>query len=94
MLHTATHHRLVIVDVLDLETGDETGRSVAVECWYIIERQDDYGADADGRRGVPCEDVTVLDMYLNPSHRLNAEQMEQVLDDARRMVEKGEHDRP
>ena len=87
MLHTATHHRLVVVDVLD--DGMETGRSVAVECWYIIERQDDYGADADGRRGVPCEDVTVLDMWLNPCHNLNSSQVEQVLDDARRLVERG-----
>ena len=87
MLHTATHHKLVVVDVLD--DGIETGRSVAVEVWYAIERQDDYGADADGRRGVPIEDITVLDMYINPSHRLNAEQMEQVLTDARRLVERG-----
>ena len=93
MRHTATHHKLVVIDVLD-SIGEPMGRSVAVECWYIIERQDDYGADADGRRGVPSEDITVLDMWLNPCHNLNSSQVEQVCDDARRLVEKGEHDRP
>ena len=89
MLHTATHHRLVIVDVLD-SIGEPMGRSVAVEVFFITEGPYTYGEDADGRRGEQgCYDITVLDMYLNPSHRLNAEQMEQVLDDARRLVERG-----
>jgi hypothetical protein len=85
----ATHHKIVLVEVLD-SVGDPMGRAVAVEVFYATERYE-YGADADGRRGVPCEDVTVLDVYANPAALagLNSEQVEQVLDDARRIVEKG-----
>ena len=86
---TATHHKLVVVDVLD-SIGEPMGRSVAVEVFYITEGPYTYGEDADGRRGEQgCYDITVLDMYLNPCHHLNAEQMEQVLTDARRLVERG-----
>ena len=86
---TATHHKLVVVDVLD-SIGEPMGRSVAVEVFYITEGPYTYGEDADGRRGEQgCYDTTVLDMYLNPCHHLNSEQVEQVLGDARRMVEKG-----
>ena len=91
MLHTATHHRLVIVDVLD-SIGEPMGRSVAVEVFYITEGPYTYGEDADGMRGEQgCYDITVLDLFANPAALagLNSAQVEQVLDDARLIVEKG-----
>lgn len=85
-----THHRLVLVDVLDPATGFDIGLSVAVEVFFVTEKYE-YGADADDRQGVPCEDVTVLEVYANPSalHGLSEAQVQQVKDDAARIVEKG-----
>ena len=87
---TTTGHRLVLVDVLNTETHEETGRSVAVECFYVTEKYE-YGADADGDRGERREDVTVLEIYAPPGalHGLSDAQVHQVYDTARQMVEGG-----
>lgn len=89
-MKTVTDHGVVLVDVLDTD-GCETGRSVAVEVWWATEYYDD-GADADGRRTTPWQCTDVLDMYINPAlcATLNSAQVEQCLDSAARMIERGQ----
>lgn len=89
-MNTTTDHGVVLVDVLDAD-GYETGRTVAIECWWVTERDGSYGEDADGNRGVTVETVTVLDLYINPAALagLNSAQVEQILDNAAKHLERG-----
>lgn len=86
-MKTVADHGLVLVDLMDAE-GYDTGRSVAVECWWVTEFYE-HGADADGRRGVPWQCTDVLDLYINPAvcATLNSAQVEQCLDSAAKMIE-------
>lgn len=67
---------------------------IPVEVTYVVEIDQDYGADADGRRGVRREEVYVLDCAIKPAHLmlLTSEQVEYVLDRAAKTVEEGEGD--
>jgi hypothetical protein len=89
-MKTVADHGLVLVDVLDAN-GYETGRTVGVELWWVTEYYLD-GEDVDGRRGTPWQDTTILDAYINPAAMagLNSAQVEQVLRDAKGMVERGQ----
>jgi hypothetical protein len=89
-MKTVADHGLVLVDVLDGD-GYETGRTVGVEVWWVTEYYM-YGDDADGRRGVPWQETTVLDTYINPAAiaGLTSAQVEQVLRDATSMIERGQ----
>jgi len=67
----------IVVDVLD-EQGYDTGRAVPVRVLYHTEVDPDYGADADGRRGIRLVEhvihrVMCLDASLTESERQQVE---------------------
>ena len=76
---------IIIINVLDKE-GYTTGRAVPVEIQYDLEIDNDYGADADGNRGVPrvLSIPTKIDIPDEKMKRsLLKEELEQVLADAK-----------
>lgn len=89
MTTTTSGHKLVLVELLDA-TGESMGRAIPVEVWYTTDTFS-YGEDADGRRGEYRQEVTMLDHWINPHalRDINSAQVEQILDDARRLIEEG-----
>lgn len=74
----------LIINVLDKE-GYATGRAVPVEIQYDLEVDKNYGADADGNRGIPRvlsipTKIDIPDEKMKKS--LLKEELEQVLADA------------
>jgi len=72
------------VALLDKE-GNHTGVHVPVHVKYTIDVDKNYGADADGNRGVKSIEYNILDVYYDPQEgdrRLLAEELVQVLADA------------
>lgn len=57
------------VDILDAE-GYATGRSALVWLTVLVETDMNYGADADGRRGVPKIEYCVSNIYIDPNDLL------------------------
>lgn len=58
-----TYQEEVIVELCNDERG--TLRLVPVIITYLVERDTDYGADADGRRGVTKEELYILDTAIH-----------------------------
>jgi len=60
--------------------GQTIGR-IPVEITYLLEDEQDYGADADGRRGVAVCWWEVIDRYIAPAaiRHLTFDQVRQVL---------------
>jgi hypothetical protein len=85
-----TTHRVVIdIKIEDDETGEPT--IIPVELTYVVEKDQSYGADADGRRGVTREEVYVWDQAIPYEHmkHLTLAQVEYVLDRAIKTVTEG-----
>ncbi|MDE2099267.1 MAG: hypothetical protein KGL39_18580 [Patescibacteria group bacterium] len=82
-------HAVVFIPVED-EQGDRTGEVLPVEVEYGIERWVE-GEDADGRRGLVCEQIVVLDCAIDPDDMARAnptiEQVADVLARAKRRIE-------
>src|SRR6476659_2391683 len=53
------------VDVTDVE-GYATGRSVLVWLTIQVETDMNYGADADGRRGIPKIEHGIMNAWIDP----------------------------
>lgn len=68
---------------LCIEEGD-TGYPYTMQVEYVISVDQNYGADADGRRGIWVEEIEVVQVYA-PS-----ETPEHIIKEARRRVESGE----
>jgi hypothetical protein len=82
------HHTTFLVDVLDVEGYPE--KQVGVEVEYVTERDNSYGADADGRRGVVREEaVEILDVFIPGATllELTSANVEQVLRDVRAILQ-------
>jgi hypothetical protein len=86
-------HTTFLIDITDDE-GYETGRTVGVEVEYTVDRDNNYGADADGRRGVVREETTeILDTFIPGATLLGltSANVEQVLRDVRAILERRQH---
>ncbi len=80
---------IVEVQVRD-KYGYEIGVLVPVELEYLIERENDYGSDADGRRGEARTELAILDVAIAPRHLLflTSQQVEEILVEAKQAVER------
>lgn len=59
-----THRETITVNLTDEERG--TVRLIPIDVTYLIERDTNYGADADGRQGVTSEEFYILDTSISP----------------------------
>lgn len=77
-----TYKRIIDVRLEDDYTGEPC--VIPVELTYLVERDNDYGADADGRRGGRREEVYILDQAIDNRYlmRMSVGQIEYVLDRA------------
>lgn len=73
-----TYREIIDVTVDDDDTGIPV--DIPVEVTYAIERDTNYGADADGRRGVLREEIHVLDSAIPHEHlkRLTFGQVQEI----------------
>ena len=75
---------LILVDLTDAD-GHATGRAVPVTVEYLVETERDYGADADGTRGILRTEYTILQVYIE--HReltgLTVAEAEQAIEEAK-----------
>lgn len=73
-----TYREIIDVTVDDDDTGIPV--DIPVDVTYAIERDTNYGADADGRRGVLREEVYVLDSAIPHEHlkRLTFRQVHEI----------------
>lgn len=72
---------VVLINVLDKE-GNTTGRTVPVEIEYDLEVDKNYGADADGNRGIPRVVSIPTRIHVPDEKSLLKEELEQVKADA------------
>lgn len=74
---------VIWVDVLNRDET-ETGRDVPVAVCYGEHTESEYGADADGNRGVLLIERIVLDHYIDPQFikGLDSWQVERLITDA------------
>ena len=74
---------VIMVDLKDAE-GYPTGRSVPVQLDYVVTVEQAYGADADGRQGMPRVEYAVLDQFIDLADlvTLNSMEVEQALAEA------------
>lgn len=61
-----THRETITIELTDEERG--TVRLIPITITYLIERDMDYGSDADGRRGVTREELYILDTAIDHEH--------------------------
>jgi hypothetical protein len=71
------------VDILDAE-GYATGRSALVWISVLVETDMNYGADADGRRGIPKIEYHVSNVSIDPHDlvKMTVEEAEQCMKEA------------
>jgi len=60
---------------------DYSGLVLWVIIEYEVDRESNYGADADGKRGTPRTEVEILDKYIESPkiNRFNSEQVNEIL---------------
>ena len=78
-----THHDRIEVRIEDDYTG-EFLKTIPIDVTYVIEKDTDYGADADGQRGVSKETFHFLDMAVQPDDlkRITLVELEYIIDRA------------
>ncbi|MDH5667846.1 MAG: hypothetical protein OEY86_07545 [Nitrospira sp.] len=81
-------------DTIDIRIDDdETGETtiIPVDVTYLVERDNDYGADADGRRGKKTCEVYILDYAIAYKYLglLTLPQVSYVLEKAGKTVTEG-----
>lgn len=80
-----TCREIIEITIDDDDTGIPV--DIPVEVTYAIERDTNYGADADGRRGTTREEVFVLDSAI-PHEFLKHLTFGQVYDISRQVVDR------
>lgn len=89
-----THKQAEIaVDVLDRD-GYATGRAVTVQINYTIYIDNNYGADADGRRGMRLVEIEDVEASVEPevAKTLLADELAQVTAHALKVFEQNKWD--
>jgi hypothetical protein len=73
--------QILTVPVTD-EDGNDTGREVDVCILYFTTVEPDYGADADGHRGVRLEEKHISESWIQHSKGLTPSEITRAITDA------------
>jgi hypothetical protein len=85
----ATHGEQIITVQVSDEDGNYTGREVDVCILYYVTIEEDYGADADGNRGIRLEEKHISESWIQHSKGLTPGEITRAIVDAERQFTDG-----